>query len=364
MTSTYDTAREIAGLPAVPSPNRTDAAAWNSYSAPTATLRGNTWPALSSGVVDVVAMDLRTVAAQVADLNTTGFNNFGDPFALNPRSYQMPVGTGSGQQGGATMWKQQAWFRTLLPADSDSGRRIRVETSAPDFMNFNGGASTPVRRADQLMLSTGAFLPRCSEFIVEYSFGKARTNNAANSGPPADVGAVYWHGLGRQTGVIASGNDYGRNVYRYRDWVQANNASEPLSQNVVWRDRSTLPNSVPANAVGRKVYLYPDLVEPDVIGQWGSNSQWNSSANCSYALFGINDPLYAPQKNLLAKDVNGNGQYDWADGDVLQEPESVPWMRPTMLRITFTLCDPTDPSIEQTFQFILDIPKDQRGTTM
>ncbi|MFT3685011.1 MAG: hypothetical protein QM783_08815 [Phycisphaerales bacterium] len=64
------------------------------------------------------------------------------------------------------------------------------------------------------------------------------------------------------------------------------------------------------------------------------------------------------------KDVNKNGVYDWADGDILQEPESWPWVRPTMVRITFTLADATDPTLEQTFQFVFDIPQDVRTNDM
>jgi prepilin-type N-terminal cleavage/methylation domain-containing protein len=353
---TFDTATEIAGVPAVPSPNRSDANNWNSYSLSTPSLRGAVIPTLSSGVVDIIAMDLRAVAAQLADVNTLTFTSFGDPFAMAATSNQMPVGLNA--SGGASMQAQQAWMRGLLPADSDAGRRIRVETTVPDFLNFNGGAATPVQKADQLMLTSGAFLPRCSEFIVEYSFGAAHSNTI---GPPADIGAVYWHGLERVTGINPAVNDYGKRVVRYRDWVTANNGT-PLAQAVRRRDPSSLPSS--DRAVARVVYLQPDLIDPEFINPWGSGAAWNSSPTTVYAMFGLNDPLYAPKTTLLAKDVNGNGQYDWADGDVLQEPESLPWARPTMIRITFTLCDPTDPSIEQTFQFVFDLPKDARGSSM
>ncbi|MBY0396545.1 MAG: type II secretion system GspH family protein, partial [Thermoleophilia bacterium] len=62
--TTYDGAFEIAGLPAAASVNRVDAASWASVSTGGARLRTGK-PALSSGVVDIVAMDLRAVTAQL-----------------------------------------------------------------------------------------------------------------------------------------------------------------------------------------------------------------------------------------------------------------------------------------------------------
>ena len=353
---TFDSAYEIAGQPAAASLNRADNELWNSFSAASPLIHGGSIPSLASGVVDIVSMDLRAIAAQIADLNTSTFNNYGDGFSLASTSYQMPVGLNAG--GGTTMAMQQAWLRGLLPADSDNGVRMRIETDVPDFLNFNGGGLTSAQRADQLMLTSGAFLPRCSEFIVEYSFGAAHSSTI---GPPADIGALYWHGLDRQTGVNSAANDYGKRVVRYRDWVTANSGT-PLAQAVRRRDPSSLPTS--DRAIARAVLVQPDLVDPEFINSWGGGSSWNSSTSSCYAVFGLNDPLYEPKRDLLVKDVDGDGKYDWADGDVLQEPESLPWARPTMVRITFTLCDPTDPSIEQTFQFVFDLPKDVRGAAM
>ncbi|HYD01067.1 MAG TPA: hypothetical protein VEB22_07555, partial [Phycisphaerales bacterium] len=348
-----DSALEISGLPAAASPNRYDAANWQSLTtfAPSFTLRGNgVFPALSSGVVDIIAMDLRTVAAQLTEAASGG--NLGASFFMHDQSTEVPVGG----MGVLSAQYQHMWMRGLLPADSDNGARIRVETTVPDFLNFNGAAATPVERADQLMLTSGAFLPRCSEFIVEYSFGAART---VSTGPNADVGAVYWHGLDRSTGVNTAGNDYGRRVVRYQDWVSAPNGGM-IGGLVPVRSPGALPNGFTQSTWG----VQPDLIEPPAVGAWGTGSTWSYNGTSSYAFFGLNDPLYAPRTDLLAKDVNGDGNYDWADGDILQEPETLPWVRPTMIRVTLTICDPTDPSIEQTFQFVFDLPKDARGVSM
>jgi prepilin-type N-terminal cleavage/methylation domain-containing protein len=358
---TYDTATEIAGLPAVASPNRADAGAWQSFSTFSPTLRG-VYPTLASGVVDIVAMDLRSVATQLAQVSSTTGTTFGDSYMMGPTASQMRVGPTF-----QTFQVQQMWMRGLLPADSDNGRRIRVETTVPDFLNMNGGATTAFQRSDQLMLTSGAFLPRCSEFIVEYSFGAAHT---AAIGPNADIGAIYWHGLDRKTGVGSDANDYGQHVVRYADWVRLP-GGRALVQAVRRRDPESLPATPPAsNSPVRVVPVQPALIEPNAVAAYEPGSgNWSSGGSSSYAFFGLNDPTYspiqtAPGTTLLARDVNGDGNYNWADGDILQEPESMPWPRPTMLRITFTLSDPTDPSVEQTFQFIFDLAKDVRGAAM
>lgn len=354
----FDNAKQISGLPAAPSPSRVDSLNWQSPSMGDATLRAGT-PALSSGVVDIIAMDLRSVAAQLAD-TTAGAPNLGDVGNLTRFSNQINVGT----TGAATAAAQHAWMRTLLPADSDNGRRIRVEPTAPDFLNLNGGAANPVQRSDQLMLTSGAFLPRCSEFIVEYSFGKAHGAGVGGEfGPiPANVGDIYWHGLNRKTGFAGGGTNYGQDVVRYEEWVTANGNSA-LTQTIRRREKSGTPT-----ATTREIKILPALIEPTAVNGWGGGGNWTlNPAVSSYAFFGLNDPYYAPMMPptlALYKDVNGNGLYDWADGDVLQEPETIAWARPTMIRITLTLCDPTDPSIEQTFQFIFDLPKDVRTSEM
>ncbi|MFT3685010.1 MAG: prepilin-type N-terminal cleavage/methylation domain-containing protein [Phycisphaerales bacterium] len=192
-----DSFAQINGLPAAPSPSWEDSRLWNGPSQTNPRLRSGQTPALSSGVVDIIAMDLRSVEAQLSyAANNAGFNNLGDAGGLPPTANQVPIGAA----GAASAARQQAWMRTLLPADSDNGRRIRVETTAPDFLNMNGGAPNGVSRSDQLMLASGAFLPRCSEFIVEYSFGAASSPSATGPTPSRRVPLP-----GRQASATSTG---------------------------------------------------------------------------------------------------------------------------------------------------------------
>lgn len=58
--------------------------------------------------------------------------------------------------------------------------------------------------------------------------------------------------------------------------------------------------------------------------------------------FGYYDPTFAP---------------DVTSGD----PPSLPWPWPKMIRVTFTLTDPNDPSIEQSFQYVFNVPPDPKS---
>src|SRR5205823_3353148 len=70
-----------------------------------------------------------------------------------------------------------------------AGARIRYESDATDLlasMHYPAGAASPLTplqqlqraeaRADQLMLASSVFVPHCSEFIVEWSFGDVDSN--------------------------------------------------------------------------------------------------------------------------------------------------------------------------------------------
>ena len=63
--------------------------------------------------------------------------------------------------------------------------------------------------------------------------------------------------------------------------------------------------------------------------------------------FGYHDPTFDPD------DPNRNG--NTSDAALA---ESNPWPWPKLLRVTISLADPNDPSIEETFQFVIDLPGD------
>ena len=65
-----------------------------------------------------------------------------------------------------------------------------------------------------------------------------------------------------------------------------------------------------------------------------------------YSFFGYVDPTYNP--TVLP--------FDQSKGD----PDTVEWPWPKLLRFTISLVDAADPSVEQTFQFVVDLPAANR----
>ncbi|MCU0688144.1 MAG: hypothetical protein MUE97_00130, partial [Phycisphaerales bacterium] len=305
-----------------------------------------------------------------------------------------------------------------LPAPSDSYRRTRVERVAPNLLGWDwqnpNVPSSDFQRTDQLMLSSGAFLPRCTEFIVEWSFGlenkadevrasafSARLpgNQPAPARPArvnlAPANSVFWHGLPRQVrlggNVISSTIPYAE----YYTLDQPGNPYTNLTGNAFWQAlRDQYYYSQPVRLRNGETRLVPHVVKPELIETLSTFGGPAVSPSVYYATFGYVDPTWAPETRLtrgngqpflaidrngngrfdsddgdlraveLERDVNGNGQYDPEDGDrvVLNEPETIPWAWPTMIRVTFSLADDgagTSPATEQTFQVIVELPREQ-----
>jgi len=83
------------------------------------------------------------------------------------------------------------------------------------------------------------------------------------------------------------------------------------------------------------------------------------------ACFGYIEPTYAPRieltnsptaSNFLFYDANRNGLYDADQGDLLRDPDTIPWPWPKFVRLTVRLADLYDPTIESTFVFVLAVP--------
>ncbi|MEQ1731993.1 MAG: hypothetical protein ABL982_26770, partial [Vicinamibacterales bacterium] len=94
-----------------------------------------------------------------------------------------------------------------------------------------------------------------------------------------------------------------------------------------------------------------------------------------YSCFGYIDPLYVPATtaNDIGFDSNVNPPndttrppnlhtYEAERGDLLNDPDTVPWAWPTLIRITISIADPADPLIERTFQFVVPTAGRQSGS--
>jgi hypothetical protein len=274
-----------------------------------------------------------------------------------------------------------AWMRDALPVDSDApklgpredeGGRIRCEPAPPNPLcidlpgapeNFSAPAGATalqreMERADQLMLSAHNFVPGCSEFIVEWSWGDTYT-----TGP--QVGQVIWHGLSRAVDLNGNGTlDHAAGEQVATTYICSVDDTgvtgvNPHAQRFVRKDGS----------IGHW-WVQGLLVNTNEAGNFAGNS---TDENIAYSYFGFINPTYRPAANPddpldmnpytannpgLLVDLNNNGQYNANDGDKYNDPETIPWPWPKLVRITMSLVDPSDPTIEQTYQFIFDLPGD------
>ncbi|MCC6284306.1 MAG: prepilin-type N-terminal cleavage/methylation domain-containing protein [Phycisphaerales bacterium] len=299
------------------------------------------WALCASGLFDIATTDLREVRAFVTSMNdgaTSGTPapvfpddiRTGSDLEANPPRRQfglLDLGTSQGQDALAGM---QAWMLQGLPADSlglDNtpggirnlqGVRMRAEASPPALLetldpNRPGGFAAGSLEAadrlnDQLMLTSSTLLPRCSAFEVEWSFGLTDAS-----------GQTIWYGGSTLVDTGSDGIADGALITPYA----SGNAATALHVNP--QNGRYLPLG---DTNGHKV---DDLL---IHGQPGARPD---APLVSY--FGYNDPTYAPQN---ANDL-----------------EQLAWAWPTLIRVTVTLADAVDPSIEQTYQFVFETGKDE-----
>lgn len=335
-----DNEYQIAGQPAAPSIFRNLDAANKPSAGDMARDDGSgvEKPGFACGVVDIATTSLGEIRAIVLD-------------AINPGEFRNePWVQGAGgiafEPGEESLTYMKQWMDLAFPMEvealqksgsvTNQGYRMHCERQPPDLLGTRASGQTgqlaqpDFRRADQMMLMASNFVPACTEFIVEWSFGKTyQPKSSGNLGGPP--GEIIWHGMDRWVDFDGDGeadptSATDKRVARpYRGYKQRPYDSQP-------RDTAYEQDSV---------FAYPDdesnAVLSDLIHKPGSSTQIPSGMLYSY--FGYVDPTYVPPQG------SGKLTRDW------------PW--PKMLRITMSLADPVDPTTERTFQFIVELP--QRG---
>ncbi|MFN7375139.1 MAG: type II secretion system protein J [bacterium] len=406
---------------------------------------------LSSGVVDIAGTSLSAIRSWVmrADgMNTTTFYPYSDFAHLNaqkmtiqteanpiPSSFNLALLQMQVRMLGALpKYHSFAFPEPFFNFDSPFVRSIysfdrpRVEKTAPNLIGWEwlNGRATEQQRADQIMLSSKAFLPRCSEFIVEWSFGLEEKGEpprrtqfdrflstanppapAPGKGPPGLTApnSLIWHGLPRD--VRRTGNAPLSVVRPYRAYYDYNLYGQPFSRPLpptsdrpFWDAlRDARYYSVPVKLRNGREREIPHIVRPELIEFDDAPTGGRGYPNVYHAVFGYIDPNWSPETRLrdrdrttpdgqpvlsydadndgkydadqgdvkaveLVRDVRGDGEYNPDEGDqiILNEPTTVPWAWPKLIRITFSIADPGTgdaPPIEQTFQVILRVPDEE-----
>lgn len=357
----------------------------------------NVSPRFESGLVDVATTNLEEIRGIVqsspgllVDTSTSPFQYaYLSPAQLTdcalyvgPSRVVGPVGV------------QQAWMLNGMPAPShrteidfdpsqfvnpgqeltyrsnslndDEVARMRYEPAPPDLHSaLANSVSNPIRGAirlaDQNALASSAFIPRVSEFIVEWSFGKTDED-----------GEMIWHGAER--GYDVDGDDVNdRFVYPYPRYdKEVRDTPQDLAGSffVPYRLRQTFDSSVAG--VGEDARVFTDVprlgqplfqaldgdfadegdthasypVVPEVVhGVRTSALGGSGSASAVVSYFGYTLPFFD------ADDPDGDTNFaDAAAEDTLD------WPWPELVRVTVTLTDPGDETIERTFQYVFPTP--------
>ncbi len=324
-------------------------------------------PLFSSGIVDIASTTLPEVRLVVLTA---------DPFpgpGLQLTFFD-PSATSNGGQDGSNhgidgKWRiyaddatvidhMQSWMEDALPAWSHNpiptGRtRVRCEPVPPNYLGILSGTppyssdlQREYRRGDQVMLSASSFVPRCTEFIVEWSFGKVFPSDPSDPQYVAGhAGETIWHGMERLPDGTPVQAHPDAVAYPYDDTDVVARVERRFRR----LDGSVRHDGYPnASDPNRWVQSFLIHNHDDVTVAAGAPWAWPVQAGdplMSY--FGYVDPTFDPNKGGTA--------------GVLDDPTdsaspTIPWPWPKLIRVTLGLADPADPTVEQRFQFVFELP--------
>lgn len=273
-------------------------------------------PLFSSGVVDIATTDLNEIRTIVSSATVLpkdvdqSTSNFQIP---NPPKLQNNVPR-------AQAWMDEAWptysdaaalLYTGRTPEEYPGTRMRYEPAATNYVgvltSYNTAAKAAegaYRRADQMLLTASNFVPNCSEFIVEWSYGDV----------DPDTDDLLWHGLERLAdtngdGTFDTTNDHPRAVPYPRTYKGTNTR--------LFTHHYRKFDGTPGEFAVPDSLLYDRTIGP--------LAQLSQTSYFGYLVPGKTDGM------------------TW------------PW--PRLIRVTFTLSDPNDATIQQTFQFVFETPE-------
>ena len=362
----------------------------------TTNVTATTTPVIESGLVDIAYATPTTIDTLIRSAHLRPFSpallnasraNTSDVFYRNSVNQLASISV-TPQVGGVSVRGfepglrnfsreiMHGWMLDLMPGDhfgvdADQRSRMRIEreptrTLFPDtqlatlgpqrgmLFNSNNGLIRAVLGADQQMVSGGTWVPQCTEFIVEWSYGQIDRF----PGSPSE-GQVIWYGLPRWDDRDNDGNKDNNEPWvanRYlNDLGQSADEYLPVYTTRLPLTNLIMPGANPATeATDRSPALLLDRGWRNVTNAGREvffDQQFTNDEDLRYAtsLFynGV-DPMYWQGDTL---DPDSNGQDDFR----ISDPGSQ-WRWPTMLRITATFADPEDVTIETTIQSVFRIP--------
>lgn len=373
-----DSKIQVGLQPAVPSVfraiNRTipgQTAATNQFRTPVAPFTGvdnPNRPQMGSGLVDIASTSLEEIRNIVTTLPDfpRDITQPSDLAPWVPSIATLYPNLQNGEfvtQGNTSLDRQHAWMRDAFPASSLNQAlsfesevsniappfsRMRYELDLKDLIpvlaqapgNDEQAKERFLASADQLMLTSSNFVPRCTEFLVEWSYGDVD-----------ETGQMTWHGLWRQADLDGNGtidnNEWVTRPYPLNRAGDQVPQTQPVFINGLTFGGGGIPWPVSARLIHGNAEVGLPGTQPTV-------------ALDSY--FGYTDPTLPIDFSQFVgvSDANGDGdpmndQFDASPGN-----QSVPWKWPELIRVSMTLSDPQDLKIETTFQYVFTTPKQTR----
>lgn len=352
-------------------------------------------PLFTSGVVDVAVTDLDEIRTTVMSTWFGAPNNPREllPSQLTPYDYtdssdrlafeqdrvlfdntgRQRVGSALLSTGmsvaGSRPQAQQLWMLDAMPSTpfdpaepDDTGFRVRYE-DAPPRVDLDDGTLTPdrddrirraVEQADQEMLGSSVFLPRCTEFIVEFSLGII---DRRDPGDNPNYGRLIWHGLRRYRDHPTSGNvgrydeggnnadtddtlfaDYFGAEYDGADLIdEADEVDDRFNIRGVFGDWFFDDGVAPQNPVDGSI-------DPEMLQLVRVDQRFNPNMSSN-----VEDAAAAEYCfGYVYRDANAPANFD---DDTVR-----PWPWPRLIRVTMRFVDPSDLETERTYQAEFRVP--------
>lgn len=341
-------------------------------------------PSFLTGLVDVATTDIEQIRGQVVSPFQSGAvrqPDTGTLAGLDLSTYEQTHDTtgyalatnGVSSFVQANRQASKQWMVSALPSqpfardpDVPAGTRVRYEPTPTRGLGLEPPEGTANQErvrfayelADQEMLTSSVFLPQCTEFIVEWTYGiiDRRPTLAGGLRNPG-FGQPLWHGLRRfvdrnnsppgqydpQTDLLLADEFGDAGQLNTQNPLEYDN--QQLTQgNVNSLNQLTLQFDIPqelwsdvglANGQIRVDEEIDDLIRVPVNNPLDPQSltMANDAAHATY-VFGY---------GALDQDVNGDTRL-----------VEVPW--PTAVRVTINFVDPAQPEIEQTYQAVFRVP--------
>ncbi len=310
-------------------------------------------PQFESGLVDIATEDLGAIRSIVMSPKPLLASNEVPPDSPGKYRYPpdgvfelMPFVNPIVSPVVTHRWMDDAWpapsdpsvqVRDSSGANVPGGLRIRYEAGPVNYVGALTATptSTPAAaelawlRSDQLMMSASNFLPGCTEFIVEYSFGVIDPTTQQ----------LVWHGMKRDAD-LGDGAIPRAIVLPYPDFQPPVGIQRTASFTLTY-------TNLDGNEVSDLTYKNTSdnlVVRPTPVSRELIYSKPLADEDLSQtAHFGYLDPIQYLDATLIK---------DWPVGRPLP-PDGRPWAWPTVVRVTLSLTDPNNPSgSEETFQFV------------